>query len=85
MAELDLIWMSLVIFIPTRVRAGADVLSARTEEYMRWWSLLGTAVTLVVSLFVFIDFNQMLEHTATAPAGAPAKPHFWPATTRPSR
>ena len=28
---------------------------------MRWWSLFGTAVTLVLSLFVFIDYSKMLE------------------------
>ena len=39
----DLIWMSLVIFLPSAVRAGAAVLPRGSEESMRWWSLFGTA------------------------------------------
>jgi NADH-quinone oxidoreductase subunit M len=59
MVELDLIWMSLVIFMPTAFALGLLFFPRGTEEYMRWWSLLGTAVTLVLSLYVFIDYINM--------------------------
>src|SRR5579862_8293154 len=61
MPELDLIWMSLVIFMPTAFALVLLFFPRGSEEYMRWWSLLGTAVTLVLSLFVFIDYSKMLE------------------------
>jgi NADH-quinone oxidoreductase subunit M len=57
--EFDLILMSLVIFtpalfalvlmIPRLVPKGAD-------EGMRWWSLFGTAVTLTLSIVMFIRY-----------------------------
>ena len=59
--ELDLVWMSLVIFAPLAFAVGLLFFPRGSEEYMRWWSLLGTAVTLVVSLFVFIDYGKMQE------------------------
>src|SRR5262245_4527123 len=57
MVELDLIWMSLCIFMPSVFALVLLFFPKGTEEYMRWWSLLGTAVTLVASLYVFIDFR----------------------------
>ena len=50
MPELDLIWMSAVIFVPSIFALGLLFFPRGTEEWMRWWCLLGTAVTLVVSL-----------------------------------
>src|SRR6516165_5942994 len=61
MPEIDVILMSLVIFVPT---AFALVLMVPwlfpkgSEEYMRWWSLLATAVTLVLSIIMFNNFYQ---------------------------
>jgi NADH-quinone oxidoreductase subunit M len=34
---------------------------------MRWWTLLGTAVTLVVSLCMFISYHQMLDFYTNQP------------------
>ncbi|HYV35465.1 MAG TPA: NADH-quinone oxidoreductase subunit M [Gemmataceae bacterium] len=62
-AELDLIWMSLVIFVPAFFALALLFFPRGTEEYMRWWSLLGTAVTLVLSLCVFIDYTGMQGQT----------------------
>src|SRR5687767_15599556 len=63
--ELDLVWMSLCIFTPSLFALVLLFFPKGTEEYMRWWSLLGTAVTLVISLFLFIDYRNMLGfHTA---------------------
>jgi NADH-quinone oxidoreductase subunit M len=61
MAEIDLIWMSAVIFVPTVFALGLLFFPRGTEEWMRWWSLLGTAVTLVVSLCLFINYQRMLD------------------------
>jgi NADH-quinone oxidoreductase subunit M len=58
--ETDLIWMSLVIFVPTIFALGLILFPRGSEEYMRWWSLIGTAVTFVISLFIFIDYLNML-------------------------
>src|SRR5690348_4427739 len=57
MSEYDVIWMSLVIFLPTAFALGLLVFPRGWEEAMRWWSLVGTAVTLVVSLCMFIQFR----------------------------
>jgi NADH-quinone oxidoreductase subunit M len=56
MPETDLIWMSLVIFLPTAFALVLLFFPRGSEEYMRWWSLLGTAATLVISLILTIDF-----------------------------
>ena len=61
MTEADLILMSLVIFLPTLFALGLLLFPRGSEEYMRWWALLGTAVTLVVSIWLFIDFQRMVD------------------------
>jgi NADH-quinone oxidoreductase subunit M len=55
--ETDLIWMSLVIFIPTTFALVLLFFPKGWEETMRWWSLFGTAATLGVSLCMFIHFR----------------------------
>ncbi len=59
--EYDLVLMSLCIFVPSLFALGLLFFPKGSEEYMRWWALLGTAVTFVVSMFVFIDYHAMLE------------------------
>src|SRR5262249_53917775 len=54
MQETDLIWMSLLIFIPTIFAVGVLFFPKGWEEGMRWWSLFGTALTLGVSLCIFV-------------------------------
>ncbi len=61
MVEYDLILMSAVIFLPTLFALGLLFFPRGQEELMRWWSLLGTAVTFVASLFLFIDYLVMLD------------------------
>ena len=61
MSESDLITMSLCIFLPTLFALVLLFFPKGSEEYMRWWSLLGTAATLLVSMFIFIDFQHMLD------------------------
>jgi NADH-quinone oxidoreductase subunit M len=59
MQETDLIWMSVLVFIPTAFALGLLLFPKGSEEAMRWWSLFGTALTLGVSLCVFVWFLQM--------------------------
>lgn len=66
--EHDLLMMTLVIFLPTVFAVALLLFPKGSEEYMRWWSLLATALTLVISLWIFIDFNQMLNwHSLNSP------------------
>jgi len=58
MLETDLIWMSLVIFIPTVFALGLLLFPKGWDESMRWWTLFGTAATLGVSLCMFILFKN---------------------------
>ncbi len=60
MIEYDLVMMSLCIFIPTIFALGLLFFPKGTEEYMRWWALTGTAVTFVVSSWIFIDYLSMI-------------------------
>src|SRR5262249_42853650 len=57
MPETDLIWMSLVIFIPTIFAIGLLFFPRGSEEAMRWWALFGTALTLGASLAMFLGFK----------------------------
>jgi NADH-quinone oxidoreductase subunit M len=61
MEERDVILMTAVTFLPVVFATGLLFFPKGKEEYMRWWSLLGTAATLLVSIFIFIDFQHMLD------------------------
>src|SRR5262249_1488177 len=56
MIELDLWLMTAVIFIPTLFALILLFFPRDAKEGMRWTALLGTALTLVVSLFLYIHF-----------------------------
>src|SRR5215475_4972235 len=58
--ETDLILMSLCVFVPSLFALGLIFFPKGSEEGMRWWSLVGTAVTFVLSTFVFINYLSML-------------------------
>src|SRR5438309_3218694 len=60
MAEHDLVLMSLCIFLPSAFALVLLFFPKGSEEYMRWWTLLGTAVTFVVSAFLLIEYLQLL-------------------------
>jgi NADH-quinone oxidoreductase subunit M len=60
--------MSLVIFIPAvfaLVLMIPWIFPKGSEEYMRWFSLLGTALTLVASLVLFIDYYNGVYNVKT--------------------
>jgi NADH-quinone oxidoreductase subunit M len=59
--DMDLIWLSLLIFLPSAFALVLLFFPKGTEEYMRWWTLLGTAATFVVSAIVFIQYLGMLD------------------------
>jgi NADH-quinone oxidoreductase subunit M len=54
--EYDLLIMSLVIFLPSVFALVLLFFPSKSVEAMRWWSLLGTAATLVASLYLFIGY-----------------------------
>ena len=56
--EWDFIWMTLVVFIPSLFALGLLFFPRGTDEAMRWWSLIGTALTLGVSLGMFVNFKN---------------------------
>jgi NADH-quinone oxidoreductase subunit M len=56
MAETDLLWMSAVVFIPSIFALLLIFVPRGKEEVMRWLSLAGTALTLGVSIGMFITF-----------------------------
>src|SRR5205809_1875876 len=68
MSETDLILMSVLIFLPLAFAAGLLFFPKGSEEYMRWWSLFGTAGTLVVSIWIFIDYQQHVTQHYSDPA-----------------
>jgi NADH-quinone oxidoreductase subunit M len=71
MQESDLIWMSVLIFVPTAFALGLLLFPKGSEEGMRWWSLFGTALTLGVSLCIFVKFLQMHQfHNGAGQDGA---------------
>src|SRR5260221_4040518 len=53
--------MPLVIFGPRVFALALCFFPRRSEEWMRWFALLGTAVTLVLSLVIFIDYDKLLD------------------------
>ncbi len=58
MYEWDFIWMTLVVFIPSLFALGLLFFPRGKDEAMRWWSLIGTALTLGVSLGMFVNFKN---------------------------
>jgi NADH-quinone oxidoreductase subunit M len=61
MPESDLIWMSVLVFLPAAFAAGLLLFPARWAEAMRWWALVGTAATLSASLCVLVGYTGMLD------------------------
>jgi NADH-quinone oxidoreductase subunit M len=67
MFESDMVLMTLVIFIPSLVAIGLLFFPKGTEEWMRWFALVGSAITLVISLFMLVDYVRMVENAPTTP------------------
>lgn len=66
MSESDLIWLSLLVFLPAAFATGLLVFPARWTEAMRWWAVFGSAATLSASLCVVVGYYNRLDyHSAT--------------------
>src|SRR5207302_69251 len=76
MVEFDLVLMSLCIFLPSLFALVLLFFPKGSEEYMRWWTLLGTAITFVISAFLLVDYLGLLgasldEHMAKTDMARP--------------
>jgi NADH-quinone oxidoreductase subunit M len=65
MPETDMIMMTLVIFLPSVFALALLFFPKGTEEWMRWFALLGSALTMVLSLFIFVDYYNLLGRAPT--------------------
>ncbi|MCS6850456.1 MAG: NADH-quinone oxidoreductase subunit M, partial [Gemmataceae bacterium] len=54
----DTLLMTLVIFVPSLFALGLIFFPRGSEEWMRWFTLLGTAVTFGLSVIIFIDYYR---------------------------
>ncbi|AWM38657.1 NADH-quinone oxidoreductase subunit M [Gemmata obscuriglobus] len=61
MAESDLTWLSLLVFLPAICAAGLLVLPSRWPELLRWWATFGAAGTLALSLCVVVGYYNLLD------------------------
>jgi NADH-quinone oxidoreductase subunit M len=61
MVEYDLVLMSLVIFVPAAFGLLGLLFPAKWVEAVRWWALIGTAATLVLSLCLLIEYYALLD------------------------
>jgi NADH-quinone oxidoreductase subunit M len=61
MIEHDLIIMSLVIFTPAAFGLIGLFFPSKWSEAVRWWALIGSAITLILSLCLLIDYYSMLD------------------------
>jgi NADH-quinone oxidoreductase subunit M len=57
MPESDMIWMTLLVFVPSLFALGVLLFPRGSENAMCWFSLVGTALTLGISIAVFIDYK----------------------------
>ena len=61
MFEFDLILMSLVIFVPAVFGLMALFFPSKWVEGVRWWALIGSALTLILSLCMLVEYYAMLD------------------------
>src|SRR5437588_10412591 len=74
MQEYVLLFMSLVLFVPSLFAFGLLFFPRGYEEAMRWWTLAGTALTLGLSLCAFISFKATtLDNLTGRPAAIRAR------------
>jgi len=61
MPESDLIWLSLLLFLPAGCAAGLLAFPSKWKEAMRWWAVFGTAGTLSIALCVVVGYYNLLD------------------------
>ena len=59
--ETDLVWLTVLTFLPAVFAAGLMVIPGRFKEWMRWWALLGACGTLTLVLCTLIDYHRLLD------------------------
>lgn len=64
MAETDLIWMTLLVFVPGLFALGLLFFPRGSEKSMCWWSLLGTAATMGISIAIFLNYKVNISDQA---------------------
>lgn len=65
--ELDFWLMSAVILAPVAFALALLFIPSRRTEFIRWFTLIGTLVTLVFTSFLFIDFLRWTDQHVTNP------------------
>ncbi len=66
MVEYDFWWMTALIFAPCVFALGLIFFPRGAEKGMLWWTLVGTAVTMGISIAVFINFKGGVVDPAVA-------------------
>ena len=61
MHELDMLWLSALIFLPAAVAALILFIPGRFRELLRWVALFSTAGTLALSMCMWVDYYRVLE------------------------
>src|SRR5688572_16950008 len=59
--ELDMIWLSVLVFLPMAAAVLLFLIPARFKEGLRWVALFGTAGTLALALCTVVDYYRVLE------------------------
>lgn len=65
--ELDLWLMTAVIFVPLAFALVLIFFPSQRKEAIRWWTLIGTLATLVLTAFLFVDFLRLTDEHLTNP------------------
>src|SRR5436309_14945943 len=55
--EADMLWTTLLVFVPSLFALALIFFPRGSDKAMCWWSLAGTAVTLGISIAIFINFK----------------------------
>jgi NADH-quinone oxidoreductase subunit M len=64
--EWDLIWMSALVFLPTVAALGLLFFPRKAEQAMLWYTLGATALTLGISIAIFINYKMRVIDATTA-------------------
>jgi NADH-quinone oxidoreductase subunit M len=59
--EVDLIALSVQVFLPLAFALVLLILPSRFKELLRWWALVGAAATLTLGACRFVDYYALLE------------------------
>ena len=63
--ELDFWLMSAIIMMPIVFALGLIFIPSRRTEFIRWWTLIGTLLTFILTTFLFIDFLRLTDEQLT--------------------